>query len=164
MGLRFRKSIKLLPGVRLNIGLKSASVSIGGRGATYNIGARGSRVSVGIPGSGLSYTTNIARQNQPAGPPAVTPKRRLPLAALMIILFVLAFAFVMQMSGPAPNSQTQRVAPSLVSNDATIPAMFDEHERDRPLSGPVPVPRPRPKALDGAANQPLQITPNHLRE
>lgn len=33
MGLRFRKSIKVMPGVRATVGRKSASVSIGGRGA-----------------------------------------------------------------------------------------------------------------------------------
>lgn len=164
MGLRFRKSIKLLPGVRLNFGLKSASVSLGGPGATYNIGSRGSRVTVGIPGSGLSYTTSIARQNQTAGSPPATLKRRLPLAALVIILFVLAFAYVIQTSGSRTNLQIHPVAASPVSNDATISPTLSEHESNPPLSGPVPVPRPRPKALDGAANQPLQITPNHLRE
>lgn len=36
MGLRIRKSIKVAPGVRLNLGSKSGSVSIGGKGVTYN--------------------------------------------------------------------------------------------------------------------------------
>ncbi len=31
MGLRFRKSIKIMPGVKLNLGLKSASVTVGSR-------------------------------------------------------------------------------------------------------------------------------------
>lgn len=35
MGLRIRKSIKIAPGVRLNIGKKSSSVSVGGHGVTY---------------------------------------------------------------------------------------------------------------------------------
>ena len=35
MGLRFRKSIRLMPGVRVNFSLKSASISIGAPGATY---------------------------------------------------------------------------------------------------------------------------------
>jgi len=53
---RFRKSIKLFPGVRWNIGKKSTSLSFGGRGARYTIGTSGSRTTVGIPGKGLSYT------------------------------------------------------------------------------------------------------------
>ena len=36
MGLRIRKSIKLAPGLRLNIGKKSSSISVGGKGITYN--------------------------------------------------------------------------------------------------------------------------------
>lgn len=35
MGLRIRKRIKIAPGVRLNIGTKSSSVSVGGHGVTY---------------------------------------------------------------------------------------------------------------------------------
>jgi len=53
---RFRRSIKLFPGVRWNFGSKSTSLSIGGRGAHYTIGSSGSRTTVGIPGTGLSYT------------------------------------------------------------------------------------------------------------
>ena len=53
---RFRRSIKILPGVRWNIGKKSTSLSIGARGAHYTVGTAGSRTTVGIPGTGLSYT------------------------------------------------------------------------------------------------------------
>ena len=53
---RFRRSIKILPGVRWNIGKKSTSVSLGGRGLTYTLGTKGSRTTVGIPGTGISYT------------------------------------------------------------------------------------------------------------
>lgn len=57
MGLRFRKSVRLLPGVRLNISKQGlSSLSIGGRGLTYNIGRKGTRGTVGLPGSGLSYS------------------------------------------------------------------------------------------------------------
>ena len=53
---RFRRSIKLFPGVRWNLGSKSSSLSIGGRGAHYTFGSSGSRFTAGIPGTGLSYT------------------------------------------------------------------------------------------------------------
>lgn len=36
MGLRVRKSIKIAPGVRMNLGNKSGSVSVGGKGVYYN--------------------------------------------------------------------------------------------------------------------------------
>lgn len=57
MGFRFRKSIKVMPGVRVNIGKKSvSSLSVGPRGAKVNVGRKGTRTTVGIPGSGLSYS------------------------------------------------------------------------------------------------------------
>ena len=36
MGLRIRKSIKIAPGVRMNLGTKSGSISVGGKGVTMN--------------------------------------------------------------------------------------------------------------------------------
>ena len=58
MGLRFRKSIKIAPGVRLNLNKKSTSLSFGGKGLRYSINSRGRRTSsVGIPGTGLSYVS-----------------------------------------------------------------------------------------------------------
>ena len=53
---RFRRSVKIFPGVRWNFGKKSTSLSVGGRGAHYTFGTAGSRTTVGIPGTGLSYT------------------------------------------------------------------------------------------------------------
>ena len=53
---RFRRSVKIFPGVRWNFGKNSTSLSIGGRGAHYTFGTAGSRTTVGIPGTGLSYT------------------------------------------------------------------------------------------------------------
>lgn len=56
MGIRFRKSIGLGEGLRLNIGKKSMGVSAGVPGAhvTYSTSGR-KTTSVGIPGSGISY-------------------------------------------------------------------------------------------------------------
>ena len=58
MGLRFRQSFKLFPGVRLNLSARGLSASFGIRGASVNVGRRGVRSTVGIPGSGLSFVTN----------------------------------------------------------------------------------------------------------
>lgn len=56
MGLRFRKSIKVAPGVRVNVGKKSVGVSVGTKGARASINSSGRRTtSVGIPGTGISY-------------------------------------------------------------------------------------------------------------
>lgn len=60
MGLRFRKSMKIAPGVRVNFGKKSTSVSFGGKGARYTVSSSGRKTaSVGIPGTGLSYVESV---------------------------------------------------------------------------------------------------------
>jgi len=54
--LRFRRSVRLFPGVRLNFSRRGISTSIGGRGAHVTIGHGQVRETVGIPGTGVSYT------------------------------------------------------------------------------------------------------------
>ncbi|ODB39972.1 hypothetical protein A9L43_15255 [Pseudomonas mosselii] len=54
MALRFRKSFKVAPGVRINLSKSGVSTSVGGKGLTANLSKRGTRVTAGIPGSGLS--------------------------------------------------------------------------------------------------------------
>jgi hypothetical protein len=55
MGLRFRRSIKVLPGVRLNLSKSGLGISAGPRGFHVGMDARGKRyVSAGIPGTGIS--------------------------------------------------------------------------------------------------------------
>lgn len=57
MGLRFRKSVKVAPGVKLNVGKKSVGMSVGGKGARISASTSGRKTTtVGIPGSGLSYS------------------------------------------------------------------------------------------------------------
>lgn len=68
MAFRFRKSIKIAPGIRINLTKKGvSSVSVGKRGATMNIGKKGTRGTVGIPNSGLSYSSykSHTKSNQP---------------------------------------------------------------------------------------------------
>ena len=64
MGFRFRKSIKIAPGIRLNISKRGQSLSIGGRGATTNISKRGIRQTFGIPGTDLSYSRMVGKGKQ----------------------------------------------------------------------------------------------------
>jgi Protein of unknown function (DUF4236) len=56
VGIRFRKTIKLLPGLRLNLSGRGASVSLGARGFHYTVGPRGTRTTVSVPGTGLSWS------------------------------------------------------------------------------------------------------------
>lgn len=71
MAMRFRKSIKIAPGVKVNLGKKSAGISVGGKygGVSYNT-RTGARARVSAPGTGLSYSSKIggassgSRQNR----------------------------------------------------------------------------------------------------
>lgn len=78
MGFRFRKSIKIAPGVRLNLGKKSIGISAGVKGARVSVNSSG-RVtkSVGIPGTGISYvkTSKIGGAGSGGGkePPSSQP-------------------------------------------------------------------------------------------
>ena len=87
MPLRFRKSVRLGPGVRFTVGKKSSSVSFGGRGLRYTVSSSGRRTtSVGIPGSGLGYTSTSSssgRRNPPrSAPKTVTSKPLAPAEAI----------------------------------------------------------------------------------
>lgn len=53
MAIRFRRSIKLAPGLRLNLSKSGASLSAGPRGASMTFGSRGAYLNTGIPGTGL---------------------------------------------------------------------------------------------------------------
>lgn len=63
MGLNFRKSIKIAPGVKLNIGKKSVGVSAGVKGAHISMNSSGRKTAtISAPGTGLSYTANLNKK------------------------------------------------------------------------------------------------------
>lgn len=59
MGTRFRKSVKICKGVKVNFSKSGASLSLGGRGNSFNFGSKGVKHTLGIPGSGISHTSKI---------------------------------------------------------------------------------------------------------
>lgn len=59
MSFRFRRRIKIAPGINLNLSKSGISTSAGPRGAKLNFGKRGKRMSVGIPGTGIYYTKQL---------------------------------------------------------------------------------------------------------
>ncbi len=69
MGWRFRKSIKVFPGVRLNFGKKGFTSATFGRGwFSSNISKRGVKHTFSVPGTGISYQTETvgpSSQTQP---------------------------------------------------------------------------------------------------
>ena len=60
MSWLFRRRIRLIPGVRLNVSKSGLSTSLGVRGASVTLGGRGGPyTNVGIPGTGLYSRTRI---------------------------------------------------------------------------------------------------------
>lgn len=59
MPIRFRRTVRILPGVRLNLSQNGASVTVGKRGSSVTAGPTGTYANVGLPGSGLSYRTRL---------------------------------------------------------------------------------------------------------
>lgn len=60
MSLRFRRSIKLAPGIRINFSGSGLSMTMGPRGASVSVGRRGTYLNTGIPGTGLYSRTKLS--------------------------------------------------------------------------------------------------------
>ncbi len=80
MGFRFRRRVKLFPGLWVNLSKSGVSTSIGGKGITLNVGNKGTRATVGLPGTGLSYTTSTT--STPTQAPEAARARVRPLVWL----------------------------------------------------------------------------------
>lgn len=64
MGFRFRKSFKIAPGLRVNVGKRGMSVSAGVRGARVTVGTSRVTASAGIPGTGISFVESKSLSNR----------------------------------------------------------------------------------------------------
>lgn len=73
MGIRFHRSIKLLPGIRLNISKKGVGVSAGVKGYRVSVGPSGVHRTMSIPGTGLSRIDQIAIPEQHTSQPHSSP-------------------------------------------------------------------------------------------
>lgn len=98
MGMRYRKSIGLGKGVRLNVGKGSLGVSAGVKGAHVSVNSkRGVTTSVGAPGTGVSYSKTTGwgggGASGGAGGPKPPSNKLVTIAVWAIILSVLIIAF-----------------------------------------------------------------------
>lgn len=66
MAWRYRKRIKIAPGVYVNVSKSGVSTTIGSKGASVNIGKNGTYINTGIPGTGIYRRDKIgARKKAP---------------------------------------------------------------------------------------------------
>ncbi|HEV2412496.1 MAG TPA: DUF4236 domain-containing protein [Candidatus Saccharimonadales bacterium] len=73
MSLRYRRSIRLAKGVKLNLTKTGVGMTVGGKGAHYSVHSSGRRTaSVGMPGTGLYYQKRTSSKSRDAVTPRTT--------------------------------------------------------------------------------------------
>lgn len=63
--MNYRKRIKILPGVTINLSKSGISTTIGIKGFSVNVGQNGAYLNTGIPGTGLYQRHKIGNINNP---------------------------------------------------------------------------------------------------
>ncbi len=79
---RFRKTFKVLPGVRLNVSKSGISTSIGSAPFTLNVGRRGIQSTASIPGTSISLNHRVDWPSAPSGASSSGPRQPLPVPTL----------------------------------------------------------------------------------
>lgn len=141
MGLKFRKSKKIAPGIRLNVGKKGASVTFGGKGARYTVSTSGRRTkSVSIPGTGISYSSTTKRsrsQEQPHRQSSTPndqvnnayqspnrPKKKIPkgykIAGCVLLIFLVIGIIGNSISDPAKTKESESETTSIITSSTDV--------------------------------------------
>ena len=101
MAVRFRRTKKLMPGVRLNVGKKSAGLTVGGKLFRTTVNTKGqATVSGSVPGTGVSWIKQSKphQADQKSSPEDLPederPKSALPMLALVMSLGVMGCALI----------------------------------------------------------------------
>lgn len=161
MGFRFRRSVRITPGIRINFSKSGLSYSFGGRGATVNVGPKGTRATYGIPGTGLTYSEQLApakkrrkasAPTEPAPPlPASAPRAgwRLNLPRTIGVAAALILAVVI-MRQPDSGPTASAPAPALQSSQ---PVVWSAAPAAPPPSAVAPILEP-PRAVRAEAPPP----------
>ncbi len=63
MAWKYKKRLKVIPGVHLNFSKSGISTTIGVKGASINLGTKGTHINTGIPGTGIYNRTKISDFN-----------------------------------------------------------------------------------------------------
>lgn len=141
MGFRFRKSVKLMPGVRLNIGARGISTTIGARGCSVNLSSRGAYLNTGIPGTGISHRERVGGSSR-ARAPQPAPTDALPASPARAVAYQIPVV-------PSPLAQPQRapVRDSEAGHLQSLINILKTRERAdyvwREVFSPVRLERPR---------------------
>ena len=150
MGFRVRRSIRIAPGIRINVGKRGiSSVSIG----KLNISARGVYYNINFPGTGISYRAKIAGGGVPR-----KPKRRFDVTIKLLDDGTLLFEDAKGRPLPANlTRQVKRQQRALINTwldeqcrtyNALFDSLLDVHLTTPAPEGQVIVnPKPQPPSL-----------------
>lgn len=75
MAIRFRRTMKIAPGVKVNFSKRGVSTSVGPKGFTHTIGKGGVYRNVGIPGTGISARSKVVGGGKKRRKKATTRRR-----------------------------------------------------------------------------------------
>ena len=102
MGLRYRKRVKIAPGIYINISKSGLSTTIGSRGASVNVGKNGTYINAGIPGTGLyerqridntSKSTDRLQDTDPISNASNTSENGWIIIGVLCVIFICAVVF-----------------------------------------------------------------------
>jgi tetratricopeptide (TPR) repeat protein len=83
--MRLRRSVKIAPGIRLNVTKTGIGLSAGVRGARYSVHSSGRTTrTVGIPGTGVSYMS-VQGRSQAGATPGAQPRQVVRAAAPVVV-------------------------------------------------------------------------------
>jgi hypothetical protein len=99
MGRRFRKSFKIAPGMKLNLGKRASSLSIDRRGLTLNVGKMAARATAGRLGRRASYSRHTG-YNPTGGVRPQNSGSHNPVLAIGLVLLAVLSVVAMAMFGP----------------------------------------------------------------
>lgn len=96
MALKFRKRVRIAPGVRINLSKSGVSTTIGVRGASVNVGKQGAYLNTGIPGTGIYDRTRIgggktAKEAAPEDEPKRTSSKSDNFFMVVGLVAIIAF-------------------------------------------------------------------------
>ena len=146
MAFRFRKSITLLPGLKLNVGKKSVGFSAGGKYGGYSWNSRsGARARVSAPGTGLSYVASSGGKSSGGKGPKKPFYKRWYFWVLLLLVIGSCTSTGDKTTPAAASTHVPRPTFTAVAAATTAPSAA-------PAVSATPAPSPTPRVDDYILN------------
>lgn len=170
MAFRFRRTVSIFPGVRLNLGKRGVSVSAGVRGANVTLGRNGLYGNAGIPGTGMSYREKLFKPTNGAGEGASRDTRSAGRApALSPIAEKIAQVqlnpetgdiTILDANGNDLGDEAMEVAKTYAREDLehTVQQHVDNHNRMMAQISAIHLGTPPPHAFPSFVPSPFELT------